>query len=446
MSERFEKLFTLPDNLYSEQAPIIITAGSLLKDTETGKIIAQLKFHSIYNKKIKALRISVSAYDVSGNELEGVDDYQYLDLEIHNGQEFGSNKAIVLPNEFTRSFAIKNIFVVLADGISIGVNLPLSPLPKSQTLQQKLNDLELVKQYQIETKTNGIMVPICKDNIWYCPCGEWNNSKTCTKCHSDKETIFHEYNVSLLLEKKNVRLEKEKEEQEKQLKLTEAARLEALEKERANKVAIKKKVTKFSIFLVISIIVIVSLLFAVNIVKNIITYNDALQLKNDGKYDEACVLFEKLDEYKDSYVQYIECKKEIGLYSEYINYYNLSEFKIPEGSTTIKRDAFSGCRNLNVIYIPKTIVNIEPYAFHNCDNLIDVTIPNCVTSIDVGAFDHCDNLEKVFIPNSVLSVGGYVFNHCPKLTIYVEHTSKPSAWDELWNNSNCKVVWGDKTK
>ena len=114
MAERFEKLFSLPPNLYSKGSPVIISAGSLLKDTETGKIIVQIKFHSVSFTHIKALKIDIAAYDVSGKEIEGVNDYQYLDLKINNGEEFGSNKAIVLPNTVARSFQLIIFLLFLA--------------------------------------------------------------------------------------------------------------------------------------------------------------------------------------------------------------------------------------------------------------------------------------------------------------------------------------------
>ena len=43
MSERYSKLSALPENLYSTGAPVIIAAGALLKDNQTGKVLAQLK-------------------------------------------------------------------------------------------------------------------------------------------------------------------------------------------------------------------------------------------------------------------------------------------------------------------------------------------------------------------------------------------------------------------
>ena len=35
MSERYSKVFSLPENLYAEGAPVVIAAGALLKDNQT---------------------------------------------------------------------------------------------------------------------------------------------------------------------------------------------------------------------------------------------------------------------------------------------------------------------------------------------------------------------------------------------------------------------------
>lgn len=115
MDERFRQLYKLQNNLYISGAPIVISAGSLLLDTETGSVVTQFKFHSVSNKIIKAIKISLLAYDILEKDLCGVENYQYLDLHIINGQYFGQNKAIVFPDSITRSFSIKNISVVFAD-------------------------------------------------------------------------------------------------------------------------------------------------------------------------------------------------------------------------------------------------------------------------------------------------------------------------------------------
>ena len=48
MAERFTKVFSLTPNLYAKGCPIIIEAGALQKDTETGNLIAQLKMKDTF--------------------------------------------------------------------------------------------------------------------------------------------------------------------------------------------------------------------------------------------------------------------------------------------------------------------------------------------------------------------------------------------------------------
>ena len=88
MSERYTKLFALPENLYNENAPSADCGRGSLKDNETGRVLAQVKLKNISEKTIKAVKISVRAFDISGTELEGVAEYQYLDLSAGRDAEF----------------------------------------------------------------------------------------------------------------------------------------------------------------------------------------------------------------------------------------------------------------------------------------------------------------------------------------------------------------------
>lgn len=50
MTSRFQEVFRLPSQQYIEGSPVIIEAGALQKDEQTGKILAQIKikiFHLI---------------------------------------------------------------------------------------------------------------------------------------------------------------------------------------------------------------------------------------------------------------------------------------------------------------------------------------------------------------------------------------------------------------
>ncbi len=174
----------------------------------------------------------------------------------------------------------------------------------------------------------------------------------------------------------------------------------------------------------------------------------------------------------------------------------LKNIAIPNSVTTIENYTFNNCISLESVTIGNGVTSIGKYAFNNCISLIEITIPDSVTSIgdsafynctslqyneyDNGlylgnndnqyvvlveakntiialcevnertkiiyykAFSYCTSLTKITIPDTVTSIGSYAFYYCTSLTIYCEAESKPSSWDENWNFSSCKVIWGYK--
>lgn len=59
---RYTKLFTLPERLYASGSPVVIEAGALTKDNNTGRVFVQLKFRNIGDKTIKALSVTLKAF------------------------------------------------------------------------------------------------------------------------------------------------------------------------------------------------------------------------------------------------------------------------------------------------------------------------------------------------------------------------------------------------
>lgn len=294
MADRFERLFELPSNLFSVESPVIVSAGALLKDTQTGNIVVQLKYQSVSSVTIKALCVDIAAYDVGGNEIQGKKNYQYLDLAIKSGQAFGSNKAIVMPDVTTRSFAISSLSVVLSDGSTVSVSLPLEKLPGSLSLQQALGRSELVKQYRIETNKDANYVPSEAMGLWKCACGEWNAHQLCTKCHLTKATAFTAYNFDNLSSSMDDRLEAEE-----RAKREYAERNAAMEKQQK---ARNKKMTIIGSVLALIVVAISAYSFWIypDVIKPSIMYNEAQKLLAEAKYEEAATAFDALGNYKDS--------------------------------------------------------------------------------------------------------------------------------------------------
>lgn len=298
MNERFERLFQLEGNLYSDSSPVILSAGVLLKDLQTGNVIVQLKFQSVSLIPIKALKVEIAALDISGAEVGDAVEYQYLDLNIPNGACFGANKAIVMPHTTTRSFIIKSICVFLVNGLSKEVSKPLKALPEAIALSEILDEEELIKQYKIVTNAEAKYKPDKCANLWRCACGIWNSEDFCTHCHIAKAQVFSAFDYDSLAENMKIRLAAE--EKQKQ------AEAEMFKQKRKQQEVVKAKTLKrLKIITPVAIVTIALFMFVIKwFIPNVIygpkAYKEAVNLFNDGKYLYAAQAFEQLGDYSDS--------------------------------------------------------------------------------------------------------------------------------------------------
>ena len=79
----------------------------------------------------------------------------------------------------------------------------------------------------------------------------------------------------------------------------------------------------------------------------------------------------------------------------YLNGEEVTNLVIPEGVTSIRNYAFSGCSSLTSISIPNSVTSIGDEAFRNCDALTSITIGNSVNKIGDGAFDGCKSVTII---------------------------------------------------
>ena len=327
MGGRFETLYKLNDNLYKNGASIIVSGGVLLKDRETDNIVAQFKFQSISEYKIKALKISIKAYDVSDKILEGIEEYQYLDLNINNGEYFGSNKAIVMPDNVTRSIEIGKILVVFEGRDNSEIcGAELLPLETPQSLESVLDGPGLIEQYQIETSTQGKYIPTAIQDLWLCTCGKVNNTNNCTSCRVSKEKVFNAYNPVLLQEHLKVRLDAEEAERERQERIAEISLQEAEQQKRKR----RKQIMRITRVTVVVVILLSIIAFAwTKIINPSIQYSKAESYYEKGDYDNAIVIYKELGEYKDSVQKLasaIDLKDKDEAYSSALSLFNDGQY------------------------------------------------------------------------------------------------------------------------
>ena len=287
MSERYQKLNSLPENLYAPGAPVIIVAGSLLKDQQRGAILAQLKLKSIAPGTIKAVKVKLSPLDTVGKPLGDEIFYEYLDLSAQRDAEFGQKSAIRFPNASTRAFRAEVTEVAFADNaVWTSDGSDWEPLEKAEAITEP----ELLKQYQLQYGNAAQYLVRTDRDLWHCSCGAVNHGgeSVCHSCGIELHNLL-ECDMEKLKREMNERLAKEKAERD----AREAA-------EKAKKDAQQQKTRK-----VLSIAIPITLVLgvAVVLVKIVIPetrYKKAASLWESGSFESAIATYEAIQGYKDS--------------------------------------------------------------------------------------------------------------------------------------------------
>ena len=286
MSERYSKLFALSENLYSAGAPVVIAAGALQKDNQTGKVFAQLKIRNIQDKAIKAATVKITPFDTVGKPLGGTVDYQYLDLSAKRDTDFGQKTPVMLKEAATRSFAASVSEVIFSDNsIWTASNEAWEPLSAPVTPDKEFINGELAKQYRVKYGTDCTCVFKKEKDLWRCACGAVNHDSE-MNCHTCQR-------AAAALAALNV--EELKADRDKRL----AAEQKKAAEEKAAAEAQAKKTKKIAM-IAAPIIVVAAIVAAVLILEKSAAYNAAVALAEAGRYGEARAAFEALGDYKDA--------------------------------------------------------------------------------------------------------------------------------------------------
>lgn len=288
--ERYTTLSKETTALYLPGSPVMISAQALLKDNTNDNVFAQIKFKSLSDKPICALKVSVNAWDVTGKSMQGVDEFQYLDLTAKSDDDFGSKTIIPLPDKNSRGFKAAVIEVVFVDKTvwTAAPDAVWEPLPKQELLIGRLKNIELADEYVLKTCPQAQFVPMRCGDIWLCTCGSVNTSRRekCGACGQRYNDLIRALDAGEL---------------EASCKERKAREAELAERKQAKAAARKKKTRKLvSIVLAIVLAAAVLCAAAALVVTKIVMpsmtyrYSKAAELYNSGEYTAAQKAFKEL--------------------------------------------------------------------------------------------------------------------------------------------------------
>ncbi len=325
MAERLKKLFSLPNPLYSIGCPLIVAAGNLLMDSDTNRLIVQLKLKNISAKTVSAAKVLITAFEANGVTIEKACEYQYLDLKVLRDQEFGHKTAIRLEYSAARSYSAAVTEVVFADGeVWKATSQELVNIPVQQDIRTYFsgND-DLAEQYKIENGKRSDYAPISLADLWFCTCGAINHDdeNSCHDCGLTYDTLLLNLDKDHLRQQVAERKEKEAAEQE--------ARQAA---EVAKRTANKKRTLRIAGIGVLICAAVAGVMVYTNIIAPKMKYNGALEALENGAYAEALAAFEDLGDYEDcvdrkvaAYLGLASDSFESGDYETAIEYYTLAD-------------------------------------------------------------------------------------------------------------------------
>lgn len=109
---------------------------------------------------------------------------------------------------------------------------------------------------------------------------------------------------------------------------------------------------------------------------------------------------------------------------------------VPEGVSTIARDAFQLCKSIQAVHIPQSVKEIDQAAFRgsglteidlpegveisystfeDCKNLKEIRLPGSMEGLPACAFSYCTGLESIVFPGALTFLENMVFQNCTAL-------------------------------
>jgi len=436
MSERYQRIYSLPGNLYSEGAPVLLKAGALFRDTEKSRMLVQLNFKNLSRKRIASLTVELRALLHDGAVGDKSIDFTYGDLSCDFDGEFGKKIPIFIKSPGLEAISVKVARVTFSDGGTWEYDgSPLEPVKARRKIEKLLTHPYQIKAYRARFGNEARFVAEKYKGTRICTCGKMNphDADFCARCGAEfaalgglsKNELYTEGEYLTAVELLNKKSASDKRrarellcelgsyrDSEELLKRCDEE-LAALSKKSRK----RRKIVAASVALLL--IVVIGLAGSFVGISSSGAWLEYEKLEDGSGYAVVGAMFDdeqiytvpesylgkpvvKIGDYAFSYcseLKEIKLPASVSSIGASAFYYceNL-EFVNMEGVTEISEFAFAGCTTLSRVDLSDKLVSIGRGAFRDCPYLKSVNVPNSTTEIGYGAFENCDSLESVTLP------------------------------------------------
>lgn len=422
---KYNILFSLEKNLYLDGAPVLLEAGALVSNTESGRVHIQLKFKNLSNTTISMVKVSFVLMDSIGREI-GRSEKQYIDLKAKLNESFGDKDPAFLIDNTVRKFSAIIEEICFTDGNiwTVPENAVWEKIPTAQSIKQNLTTSEAIDEFKLVYCRQAQFIPFAHKDLWVCSCGNVNKNahEKCCSCganFADMESVDNEtlkknniYRNATALVNKSVSSEIKKgialfgcipgwKDSTTKLEESKQKLILVSQHEKDKQIKNTKQNKKNIIIAALSFVSVVILIIGISIAGSITKankYEQAQELMAQHKYSEAMSLLDDLEGYENADELYLRASYMYnGNYKEIVKMDNLTEFVIPEGTTKIADKAFYKCDKLTNITIPDSVTVIGAQAFYECSKLTNINIPSSVQTIQTNAFEGTNDLKNIYI-------------------------------------------------
>lgn len=190
-------------HMLQEDCPVMLEHLQLIYDYDKNTAIVRPVMRCLTNDRLLTVTAELLC-DADGETRSVIARFEIPCKNIKRNEFFGNESPINLPLGELRGVCLTIVSVVYENGVRSNCGSDCEEVTEQERLENYFGgDVQVLKQYRLDTLSEAVWKPICGQYYWRCNCGNLNLQAelTCSRCQADRENQF----AALDLEKLAIR-------------------------------------------------------------------------------------------------------------------------------------------------------------------------------------------------------------------------------------------------